>query len=457
MNPCRLALLLLAGIAAPVQDPPAPLTAERLRELVKECRPLVEKAAGKAFAEEPVAVLSTVEEVTDILAEELKPQVKILFAGKPDLDVALAAKGLAAMIASRVMGKFAFSTKKLYFIASHFTKLADELKMDRIRTPEFARAIVIHELVHAIDEQTYGLAALVAACKSSEEIEVANALIEGHAQFVSQAVLKARGEEELFRDLDRAITSPPASGEGEKFLAEMQNHAARFAYGNGLDFFTGLSKSGRAGFVDDVFKSPPKSKSVILHPETYFQPAKERRAAVDMEPFFEELSKSETPEGWIGRVVKLDEAAFRAACGSFADPKKVDEACGEFLGGRVYVRSKPNGSVVALAIMEAWDPDGAGRLMDLNMAVSKAKDERMKEGNLRIAESKVVDFKTEHADRVHCVQKTVVHGEQKIPVKSWMLLRGRFCIEALYSNTEVTDADANALFKKVADHLKTVK
>ncbi|MDP9291307.1 MAG: hypothetical protein M3O82_02960 [Verrucomicrobiota bacterium] len=131
------------------------------------------------------------------------------------------------------------------------------------------RAILAHELTHALQDQNFGLGKLPLEIKNDDDRAfAASALIEGDAtlvmsQFVLQnASLRGLGEnvsQLVSQNMDEIAKAP-------RYLREM----LLFPYLRGQEFCAVIQS--RAGYdgLSKVYEHPPASSTQILHPEKYF-------------------------------------------------------------------------------------------------------------------------------------------------------------------------------------------
>jgi hypothetical protein len=253
-----IAALLLLAPALRSQEGPLELPEARLRDLVREAREAVERAAGRTFRAPPSVKLSTRAEVEAVLEAELEPQLAALRADASPEERKRLAAGMARAYGRFLVGKFAWKDKVVHLMPGTLARLAEDLGRPEVNDLRLLKVVLVHELVHALDEQEHGLPSRAAQVKSPEEMEILNALVEGHAQHETRKVFEAAGRPQDFEAYERLILAGPEGlGEGERFLAEVMSQSLRFAYLDGKAFFDGLAKTGRKTYVADAFARPP--------------------------------------------------------------------------------------------------------------------------------------------------------------------------------------------------------
>ncbi|XYH92904.1 hypothetical protein ACMHYB_34215 [Sorangium sp. So ce1128] len=150
-----------------------------------------------------------------------------------------------------------------------------------VRTEEEAReqrAVLAHEIQHALQAQNFGLTDLDAV--SSEERRLALlSLIEGDAMLTMVAYLSAEAGVPLGRALRRISDTPRGLSIDE--LSRGEGHAAlrgalpiarerlMFPYVAGLSFVADIYRAGGFPLVNHLFARPPASTEQVLHPQKY--------------------------------------------------------------------------------------------------------------------------------------------------------------------------------------------
>jgi uncharacterized iron-regulated protein len=203
--PCflPLALFLLPGLA--VADQPAPLDGQ-LRELEKQ----IEKVRGLKFK---------------------KPVVAHVVARPKGQDAG-------------VQGYYDAKKKALY--------LFDDIKGN------YYKGTLIHEMVHALQDQHFGLSRQDDITTDSDAVLARAALIEGDATYTMIEVLQKE--------------QPAVKRMLATTLEKSRNLRNAFLYGLGAKYVEALKKRGGWKLVNDRYRFAPTSTAVILHPDERIAP-----------------------------------------------------------------------------------------------------------------------------------------------------------------------------------------
>ena len=462
MRRALVVFFLLAALSSPAlaqDEKPFEITQDALDGLLKELRPLVEKETGRQFSKAPTAELADVAAVRKMLMGELEEQMHVLLPDADDDDIATATKQQASFMADILLGKYGVGAGKILVLADNFPKLAKAAKNPRILSRDWVRVTILHELVHALDQDAYKAFDDIKTRKTADELEALNAVIEGHAQHVTHRILAGLHEEELFEAFKKQILAPPAdSDEALKYLASVGTRSLKFAYIDGEAFMEGLSKEGHASYVEDLFAKPPASKSVILKPATYYKPeaAPERPS---LKPLWKKLEK-ERGDDWASQRVKLDESFLSTAFGDMVDAEHLRKSIDETSFAEALVltlKDPPGAKQVTILVWGGPSKEAAGRFYDLEIELLKAKDERMKKGAVSIKKSDYGTLEIKDAARNCSAKKIVVAGKNEIKTHSLVVEAGARVIEIGYVGEDVADDDLVKEAGVIMDFLKKLK
>ena len=149
--------------------------------------------------------------------------------------------------------------KKTMFVASDLPRLGEQ-------------ETVIHELVHALQDQHFRLGAeLEARLDAPDALTALHLLAEGDAMSVTLAAQLAAQGVALER-LDERLVAEHLRRSLEDVHPEMPGIVKRAAvapYVDGFAFVQALRREGGWARVDEVWKRPPRSTEQALHPEKY--------------------------------------------------------------------------------------------------------------------------------------------------------------------------------------------
>jgi len=227
---------------------------------------VTEDLRGRRFLEPVEVTLVSAEEMAERIranvAEELDPEevaVEAAFArllGILPADVDLAA-AIADLYAEQVVGYYDGDTKELV-IAS-----GEEL------TP-LGRMIVVHELIHALADQHFGMSATLDSLVEEEryhEAAALQALAEGDATYFQLLYMQQLTAEDQMQALVESLQADTAVLDS---LPGWFGEDLAFPYEWGFGFVERLVQEGGTAAVDQAYTHLPATVEQIMHPTAYF-------------------------------------------------------------------------------------------------------------------------------------------------------------------------------------------
>ncbi len=204
---------------------------------------------------------------------------------EPDFDLK---KDMTNLLTEEIGGFYDPKAKKLYLIKevagpaedtkeTFWTKLfggGDDFD------PDDQKAVLAHEMDHALVDQHFDLEALQSATEADDDMSLAvSAIGEGDAtllMIVDAAGPRGRSFLETppdflsgFMDVMMSSLAPYGSGESFRRSPLLLRESLLFPYMKGMRFCLSLTQDGTWDAVNRAFKDPPASTEQILHPEKY--------------------------------------------------------------------------------------------------------------------------------------------------------------------------------------------
>lgn len=218
-------------------------------------------------------------------------------------------------------------------VIGYYDPELDTLFVRGKRLSPFVRVTLVHELVHALQDQHFGLDA-IEDIEDDEASAGARALVEGDAAYITEQYLSTLSSEDQGRLVGEAagVLGPAVfEGLGEEEVLGVLDAVLRFPYVEGPAFIAELLEKGE-GFerVDEAFEELPVSTEQILHPAKFL---------AGEEPIDVEL-----PEA--GGEILDDGRLGEFLLGYLLDPTLIDEEAREAAegwGGDAYVTWRSGG------------------------------------------------------------------------------------------------------------------
>jgi hypothetical protein len=218
---------------------------------------------------------------------------------------------------------------------------------------------LVHELAHALADQSFHLERFIKQGGKSDDSELARmAVMEGQATWLMTEVMARRagqsvsGNPKLLDVMSGADSGPsqfPVFNSVPLYLRE----TLIFPYTEGARFQNAVyAKMGKTAFAE-VFRRPPETTQHILHPEKYFdrqQPAAPAFPPVAPGKGFKDLS-----EGMLG---ELDHAILIRQYGT---REQADSIAPHWKGGRYWLIENKSKDRIILRYVSEWDSPEVAR------------------------------------------------------------------------------------------------
>lgn len=426
------------------------VTKERLEAAYADARAACKAVLGAELTKLPVLELVTVEKLASVIAAENAPLVALR---EPDADkAARQIEALGKELAPFTYAKYAWSSKSFLVVPETWEKNAELLERPDLTADHALRAVMVHELSHALDDQKFDLGACLLQANTADAVTAFNAVIEGHAQLQARRVCKVRGWIDGFDSFTSSISALPKNlkddGEGLAMLRRAAAAQIGSAYIDGERFAQAIVEARPKTGSSDIFRSPPRDADTILNPEWYLDPAKRPAVLHDPEPaidaFVAMFDKdvwsssrgSPTPKQLATGLTLLPKADVDAIVASLRSVRLVQLA----------PTAAPQSKAAIVAVMEFDSEESAKRWVALSGVLSDKKDAAMREGTMRITESKTTKLE-EGAVRGLLQEKSMQIATAEFEIASIDAWRGRCVVETIYSGDP----------PPIAEHLKIVE
>jgi hypothetical protein len=186
--------------------------------------------------------------LTDVLRHEFESEVAALYPERPESSRAHLARVLATTFARILRARYNRSTKKIHVAPGPLARLPRGTDADSVLVH-----LVVHEAVHALDDQAVDLDAKTReAAKNPEALRALRMVIEGRATHYALPIAGILG----------------ADSQAAEALVAGRDKGELLAREAGRLFIAALEKRDRE-LPLKAPKSPPRLTSVVFHPERY--------------------------------------------------------------------------------------------------------------------------------------------------------------------------------------------
>lgn len=254
-----LATLAFVAVASPMSSPPS-----AIRDVLPGLVDFVERERGLTFGKEVAVVLldDAAFEERLLATEETAADIE----ATRGLDATFTALGL---IEPHVDLAVEFDELLAGGTLGYYYPQTDELLVRGTQATPAVRAMVVHELTHALQDQAFDLDRPELDDRDDESSLGFTALVEGDAQRVEEAYLASLppAEEDAARSELDGGTTPD--------VPDILLSLLFFSYDVGPDLVAQILDAGGQDALDDAFDDPPTTSEQMIFPASYLagQPA----------------------------------------------------------------------------------------------------------------------------------------------------------------------------------------
>jgi hypothetical protein len=290
------------------------------------------------------------------------------------------------------------------------------------------KLVIAHELTHALQDQSIGLARTFRMAGTIEKSYAVNATIEGHAMFTQDQVADALKLGEVEQKFARALAV--GSGDGKDPLEDLYNNMGnklmRDVYLKGRDFIAWEYKDGGNDRLWSILAHPPVNTSMIYRPETYSPNA---APSADYAAILKGMEKRFGDRDWGVQNQAVGEIQFRSVYANM-DEKDVNKIASNIEQAQALVAGNRWGEMVSVSIMVLRDGSIAP---DMFSAIEKLTlsnvDKLNKSKQLKITSPLMTDFAMDNISAGRETTFMVKQDKQSYLNDYVRVCRGRVVVE----------------------------
>jgi hypothetical protein len=381
------------------------------------------------------------------VAEVLERNIDARFADGEESGVPTSA---IKQLSQALLGIYDLEKDVVHIALDHFVSMSEAINMPELRAREVVYAVMVHEGAHSFADTNFDLTKLFTEAQAlgSVALTCAEAVCEGHAQYLARKTCVAANRLEGFEIFTQAITEIPDGLEvGERALVEMNVRAFDFAYGHGETFVEAVIADGGSSAEQRIFSDPPRTRTEILRPAWYLDPESRPEHGFALDEALELV-----PDAFAEvRGIQFTKNELTGGDLAEANATAMGKERAEEMGALLEVCQIQIGMVgqgdkmVYVSLMATADEATADRFLDFAQEASDAKDEAFRnDGFIKILSSETMQIDPELGIGMDQVKRISVN-DQEAPLRSLMVRRGRLIVEITLSNLMLPDGEAEAL------------
>jgi hypothetical protein len=227
-----------------------------------------------------------------------------------------------------------------------------------------ARIVLVHEIVHALQDQHLGLSERVEIEQDTDVDNAYRALIEGDASLAmigyaleqdGVQLTQLTADAARLEALSQVVRSSPLTGSELMQAPAIVRVPLLSAYVDGLAFAARLHGSGGWASVDAAHREPPRSTEQILHPDRFEAGEMPRTAEIPgLSDALAEAALQPLHEDTLG---ELELGVYFAQTGT---PEKAQRAAAGWAGDRLYAHRNAAGET-SIVWSLLWDDENEAK------------------------------------------------------------------------------------------------
>lgn len=226
-----------------------------LNALAEEAFRLVEAHEGTRFHKRPTVLALTMNEWTRLRRAELRTWFRARAPEASETEVSERVEDSLRVPPRWVLGEYSASTHTIVLFRKRIRYFLLFVGYLEEAEPSVLRLLLVHEAVHALDEDQHRRVTRLGELQEAEECAVFEAVIEGHAEYVTGVIAHQSDAWSIFEDCQASYIG--------------QEDETAFKYYWGHQFFLHVAGRNRPDFVARIFRSPPTRREEIRKPVTY--------------------------------------------------------------------------------------------------------------------------------------------------------------------------------------------
>ncbi len=412
------------------------VTEERIRAAFGDAVAAIEQHLATSLGDLPPISLVDARRAAAAIERENLPMARLRNPEAPELAQA-EARQIGATAGALLTAKYSWSAKEFLVVTENWDRQRTFFPELRLTADDALRVVMVHELVHALDDRAHDFTKLLSTASSAERVDALSAVLEGHAQFVTRAVSTRAGWSDAFERVTRAIGAIPAEaadGEAQRMLLELQSQSIRFAYVDGERFVAAIDEARGAEGRAALFRMPPTDLEEVANPAWYLDPDSRPEALYDLSPAVEHFIAQYDDSIWSTSTFAPTPAQLAAGLSLLEreDVKRIRKAIRGVSMAQLYPTADPQAKVAIVAVIEFDTQASAAHFVDQMVELSRIKDETMTTGQLRITGS--TNSPVERPGAAGWIfEKRMVNGTFEFEMTSADARAGKLVVETTFS------------------------
>jgi hypothetical protein len=233
--------------------------------------PIIEELSQRKFSEPPQVKTVGTLQLIQALAQDLVPQLEKRFPGVSKPVIYLRAYLSAGIVSPSLLGKYSYTTRTVYVVPTNLDAVMQQKGISAEHREKILQIVIGHELVHGLQDQEVDLKRTILTAESPDALNAANAVIEGHAVFLQNALAGRLKYGEAARKASELFMVEDLKEDAWVYerLSHVQGVLGEQIYMGGARFVAYHHGRGGMAAIWNILVRLPQRSSMITQPETY--------------------------------------------------------------------------------------------------------------------------------------------------------------------------------------------
>jgi hypothetical protein len=379
---------LFLFVAGTTLGQPAPDdAAKQATDLLSQARPVLLQVMGQG-SEQPLQVRAVgLEQLGQVPDPDLEACLHWHFADLGPVGLDRAVRALRLAKANVAVARYAEGEGLLYFVPGQQAAVARwDDRLSSAVTPAFLQLVLVHEAARQLLDARYNLHRLRTACRSPEDQQILQALIEGRTLWASRHVARKLGADASFPLLLERLRHVPDPDPDPGIRAAVQTalRQEHWAGETGLAFFTYLEEHGIQDAERRAFTRPPRQLAWLKQPEQYLR--FDRPDQPDLASLLERVKAMPPGKDWRASTDVWTPDMVRAAAKTLGTGPQAERVLGSWVDGRLllFTRAAEPIRMIAISLVRHSTVAGARAYYGFTLDMQR-KEQQIGQGDAAVA------------------------------------------------------------------------
>ena len=322
-------------------------TINHIKKTANKMIPYIEREVGKSFIHRTKFKEISPKSLYKIIIKENTSSIKGLSTKLKSSELNIISKKAAYIGSKYYLALYSLVSWDIYIVSKNINKYMHKYKLSNNQKEELLSLIITHELVHALDDQYFGILSTFKSIDNYDSYQSFSSIVEGHAEYVVERIANKLGYNDVLKYYYEFISEYSDDPEIDSYIKYLE-----FTYHKGKDFFEYIeNKNGyvSTSTLKHIFVNPPNKTLLIHFPEKYFENYVPPN--INFEQVFEDIKQFLPKENWYNENDKIGEFALRMMLQSEMTSDQMNNLLKNFVDGQIITFRSNENQILTISIV----------------------------------------------------------------------------------------------------------